>query len=155
MEKSETIKKITVLQRELAKTMRRHAFKHWITLSMSTSQMKSLFCIIENERLSSKKLADILGVTPANVTGIIDRLLEQGLVQRVENTQDRRVFFLEITQTGKMLVENLEQHASENSARMLSGMSGDDLEHLHLGLAAFLEVACSQMKEDKTLHKEN
>ena len=80
MDKNETIKKITGLQRELAKAMRRQAFKHWMTLSMSTSQMKSLICIIESEKLSSKKLADMLDVTPANVTGIIDKLIEQGLV---------------------------------------------------------------------------
>ncbi len=154
MEKSETIKKITELQRELAKTMRRHAFKHWMALSMSTSQVKTLFCIIENEKISSKKLADILDVTPANVTGIIDRLIEQGLVRRAESLQDRRVVFLEATQIGKKLIENLEQHVSEQSSRMLSGMSEDELEHLYLGLAAFVRVTRSRIQEDKTLNKD-
>lgn len=153
-EKSETIKKITALQRELAKTMRRHAFKHWMTLSMSTSQMKSLMCIIENEKLSSKKLADMLDVTPANVTGVIDKLIEQGLVSRSESAQDRRVVFLEATEAGKKLIENLEQHASEQSSRMLSAMSEDELEHLYLGLAAFARVTRSRVPEDKILDKD-
>jgi DNA-binding MarR family transcriptional regulator len=149
MEKSETIKRITGLQRELGKTMRRYAFKHWMTLSMSTSQMKTLFCVIENEKISSKKLADMLDVTPANVTGIIDKLIEQGSVRRVENSQDRRVAFLEATPAGKKLIENLEQHVTEHSAKMLSGMSEDDLTHLYLGLSAFLKVANSRIQEDK------
>jgi DNA-binding MarR family transcriptional regulator len=148
MEKSETIKRITGIQRELAKTMRRHAFKHWMTLSMSTSQMKSLMCIIESEKLSSKKLADMLDVTPANVTGVIDKLIEQGLVSRSESPEDRRVVFLEATLAGKKLIENLEQHATENSARMLAGMSEDDLNHLYLGLSSFLKVAGSQIKKE-------
>jgi DNA-binding MarR family transcriptional regulator len=153
-EKSETIKKITELQRELAKTMRRHAFKHWMTLSISTSQVKTLFCIIENESISSKKLADIFDVTPANVTGIIDRLIEQGLVRRAESSQDRRVVFLEATQIGKKLIENLEQHVSKQSSKMLSGMSEDELAHLYLGLAAFVRVTRSRVQEDKTLNKD-
>jgi len=153
-EKSETIRKITALQRELAKSMRRHAFKHWMTLSMSTSQMKSLMCIIENEKLSSKKLADILDVTPANVTGVIDKLIEQGLVSRSESAQDRRVVFLKATEAGKKLIENLEQHASEQSSRMLSGMSEDELEHLYLGLAAFARVTRFRVQEGKTLNKD-
>jgi DNA-binding MarR family transcriptional regulator len=95
MEKNETIVKITGLQHEMAKTMRRHAFKHWVGLNLSTSQVKALFCIAENERISSKKLAEKLEVTPANVTGIIDRLIEQKLVKRLENPQDRRFVFLE------------------------------------------------------------
>jgi len=150
MEKSETIKKITGLQRELAKSMRRHAFKHWMALSMSTSQVKTLFCIIENESISSKKLADILEVTPANVTGIIDRLIEQGLVRRSESLQDRRVVFLEATEIGKKLIENLEQHVSEQSFKMLSGMSEDDLNHLYLGLSAFIKVVRPPFQEGNT-----
>jgi DNA-binding MarR family transcriptional regulator len=150
MEKSETIKRIIGLQRELAKTMRQHAFKHWMALSMSTSQVKTLFCIIENEKISSKKLADILEVTPANVTGIIDRLIEQGLVRRVESSQDRRVAFLEVTQAGNKLIENLEQHVVERSTGMLSGMSADDLDHLYLGLSAFIKVVRPPFKESNT-----
>lgn len=147
MEKSETIKKISGLQRELAKTMRRHAFKHWMTLSMSISQVKTLLCIIENGKISSKKLADMLDVTPANITGIIDRLIEQGLVRRVESSQDRRVVFLEVTPAGKKLVENLEQHFSERSSKMLSAMSENNLEHLYLGLSAFQKVVNSQVQD--------
>ncbi|MGA3094113.1 MAG: MarR family transcriptional regulator [Dehalococcoidales bacterium] len=154
VEKSETIKKITGLQRELAKSMRQHAFKHWMALSMSTSQVKTLFCIIENESISSKKLADILEVTPANVTGIIDRLIEQGLVLRAESLQDRRVVFLEATEMGKQLIENLEQYVSEQSFKMLSGMSEDELDHLYLGLSAFLKVTRSKLPNDKTPGKD-
>ena len=150
VEKSETIKKITGLQRELAKSMRQHAFKHWMALSMSTSQVKTLFCIIENESISSKKLADILEVTPANVTGIIDRLIEQGLVRRAESLQDRRVVLLEATEMGKHLIENLEQHVSEQSFKMLSGMSEDELDHLYLGLSAFIKVVRPTVQEDET-----
>ena len=145
MEKSETIKRITGLQRELAKTMRGYAFKHWMTLSLSTTQVKSLFCIVENERISSRKLADMLDVTPANVTGIVDKLIEQGLVQRVENSQDRRVVFLESTGTGKKLIENLEQMAIEHTTRMLSNLNEDELNHLYLGIAALLKATRTHM----------
>ena len=149
MDKNGTIKKINLLQRELAKTMRRQAFKHWMTLSMSTSQMKSLMCIIESEKLSSKKLADMLDVTPANVTGVIDKLIEQGLVSRSESPDDRRVVLLEATPAGKKLIENLEQHVTEHSSKMLSMMNEDDLNYLYLGLSAFLKVAGAHIREDK------
>jgi DNA-binding MarR family transcriptional regulator len=151
MEKSESIKKIVGLQRELAKTMRAHAFKHWMTLSLSTTQVKSLFCIVENERISSKKLADMLFVTPANVTGIVDKLIEQGFVRRVENSEDRRVVFLETTDEGKKLIANLEQMATEHTAKMLSGLSGEELNHLYLGMAALLKANQDQALKEKNL----
>jgi DNA-binding MarR family transcriptional regulator len=145
MEKSDYIKKITVLQRELGKTMRGHAFKHWMKLNLSTTQVKSLFCIVEHESISSSKLAEMLDVTPANVTGIVDKLIEQGLVKRVENSQDRRVVFLETTAEGKKLIENLEQMATEHSAKMLSGLTEEELNHLYLGMAAFLKANQAQI----------
>ena len=151
MEKSESIKKISALQRELAKTMRAHAFKHWMTLSLSTTQVKSLFCIVENERISSRKLADMLEVTPANVTGIVDKLIEQGLVRRVENAQDRRVVFLESTDEGKKLMSSLEQMTSEHMSKMLGGLSEEDLNHLYLGMAAFLRATQSQAQSKESL----
>jgi MarR family transcriptional regulator, organic hydroperoxide resistance regulator len=149
MDKKETIIRITALQRELSKTMRSHAFKHWMTLNLSTTQVKSLFCIVENESISSKKLADMLEVTPANVTGIVDKLIEQGLVRRVENSQDRRVGFLESTDAGKKLIENLEQMATEHSTKMLSGLNEEELSHLYLGMAAFLKMAQLHLPHNK------
>jgi DNA-binding MarR family transcriptional regulator len=151
MEKCECINKIAGLQRVLAKSMRAHAFKHWMTLSLSTTQVKSLFCIVENERISSKKLADMLDVTPANVTGIVDKLIEQGFVRRVENSEDRRVVFLETTDEGKKLLTNLEQMATEHTTKMLSGLSEDELNHLYLGMAAFLKANQAQDRLEKNL----
>ena len=141
MEKSEAINGIIKLQHQLARHMRSHAVEHWKTINLGISQVKALFCLVENRDVSSSKMAEILGVTPANVTGIVDRLIEQGLVQRVASAEDRRVTFLEPTPEGKRLIENLEQHVSERSTMMLSGMTEAELEHLYLGLKAFLRVS--------------
>ena len=145
MDKSERISRIAELQKELVRTMRRQAFRHWMTLSLSTTQMKSLFCIVENERISSKKLADILDVTPANVTGIADKLIEQGLVRRVENARDRRVVLLESTDAGKKLMDNLEQMATEHTSKILADLSQEELDHHYIGMAAFLRAAQTRL----------
>ncbi|MDG6935058.1 MAG: MarR family transcriptional regulator [Nitrososphaerota archaeon] len=48
-------------------------------------------------------LSDELHVTPANVTGIIDRLESRGLLKRRSHAGDRRSTLLELTQTGLAL----------------------------------------------------
>jgi hypothetical protein len=55
---------------------------------------------------------------------------------------------------GKQLIENLEQYVSEQSFKMLSGMSEDELDHLYLGLSAFLKVTRSKLPNDKTPGKD-
>ncbi len=146
MDKKQTIKQIAALQRELGSTMRRYAFRRWLTLSLSTAQVKSLFCIVENRGISSGKLAEMLGVTPANVTGIADRLIEQGLVRRVESASDRRVAGLEATDAGQTLIDSLEQLASEHVSSILSDLSEEELLHLYEGMKAFLTAARNHLK---------
>lgn len=146
MDRKQTIKDITILQRELMGTMRRYSFRRWMNLNMSTAQVKSLFCIVENCGISSGKLAELLEVTPANVTGIVDRLIEQGLVRRVESAQDRRVAALEATDDGKTLMESLDQLAAEHLVLILGDLGERELEHLNLGLAAFLSAARKNLR---------
>jgi DNA-binding MarR family transcriptional regulator len=138
MEKRETIAKIIGLQRQHGEIMRQHSFPHWMKLGLTAVQFKSLLYIVKTGDGNSKKLSDILGVTPANVTGVIDRLIGQGLVQRVENPEDRRVAILHATDKGKKLITNLEENTVEHMAKLLSSLNEEELDHLYKGLSAFL-----------------
>jgi DNA-binding MarR family transcriptional regulator len=53
-------------------------------------------------------LAAELAATPGNVTGVLDRLEEQGLVVRRRDEQDRRALRLELTPKGQRLVRAFE-----------------------------------------------
>lgn len=52
------------------------------------------------ERLTASALAAKLGVTPAAVTYIVDRLAERGYVERSVNPADRRQTLLTVRDTG-------------------------------------------------------
>lgn len=51
-------------------------------------------------RATVKELAAELQVTPANVTGILDRLERDGLATRSRSNEDRRVVFARLTERG-------------------------------------------------------
>ncbi len=51
--------------------------------------------------LKMSQLSDVLRVSNGNVTGIADRLGEEGLVERVPVPGDRRAMILRITQRGQ------------------------------------------------------
>jgi DNA-binding MarR family transcriptional regulator len=138
--KQEQIAKIIELERQFGDRMHPPSYRHWMSLGLTTVQLKSLFFIVKNSNANSKKLSDTLGVTPANVTGVIDRLIERGMVQRVESTKDRRITLLQATSKGKKLIASLDEHVVEHMAKLLSYLSEDELGHLHLGLAAFIKA---------------
>jgi DNA-binding MarR family transcriptional regulator len=49
-------------------------------------------------------LVERLGCVRSNVTGLIDRLQEDGLVRRVDHPDDRRMLFAELTEEGHALI---------------------------------------------------
>src|SRR5256714_10854162 len=53
-----------------------------------------------NHRLPLGELADHLAVSPRNVTGLIDHLEQDGLVQRIDDPNDRRSTYAQLTPAG-------------------------------------------------------
>jgi DNA-binding MarR family transcriptional regulator len=94
-----------------------------------------------------------LGVTPPNVTGIIDRLVEQGLVSREENPENRRMLVLTVTGKGRNLLATLRESNMKRMLNVLSGLSEDELSVVAQGLAA-LAGASRKIQGEAILNKE-
>jgi DNA-binding MarR family transcriptional regulator len=140
MEKAELIKKVVELQRRVNRVLRRQVPDAWLQLNITIPQLKSLFFISNQGSTSVGKLAAALGVTPANVTGIIDRLVEQGLVSRTENPEDRRMLVLRVTERGQALITDLRERQISRLSKVLSRLSPEELSTLAEGLALMLRA---------------
>jgi len=54
------------------------------------------------------RLADQLGVAFSNLTGIVSRMEERGIVERVHDAEDRRVVLAQLTPIGREVVHKVE-----------------------------------------------
>ncbi len=70
----------------------------------SMSQMATLFQISRRGRLAVSDIGDDLGVSNAAASQLLDRLVQQGLVLRSENPQDRREKQLVLTDLGHQVM---------------------------------------------------
>jgi DNA-binding MarR family transcriptional regulator len=86
------------------------------------------------------RLAEILDASMSSATGIIDRMEERGLVERVRVPDDRRVVLVRPTAAGLALVDDAELVRSEVMRAALGRMTVDQLERLTL-VAADLQAA--------------
>jgi DNA-binding MarR family transcriptional regulator len=76
------------------------------------------------------ELSRLLLVTSGNLTGIVDRLEQEGLVWREPDGEDRRVIRVRLTPKGRKLTERmLPQHADDVNA-ILSGLAPETLAQL-------------------------
>ena len=80
-------------------------------------------------------LADELDSTPRNITGLVDHLERDGLVERVPDLQDRRSVRARLTPAGRERIESIWKEGLEHQFEVVQGMSKDDLAQLrHLCL---------------------
>lgn len=140
MDKATLINKIVDLERRLSRALSRYTPEPWLGLNLTVAQLKCLVVIANEGSTNSRKLAEALGVTPANITGIIDRLMEQGLVSRRENPEDRRMLLIELTERGDNLLRNLRERGMSYLSEALSCMALEDLKALAQGLSALAKV---------------
>ena len=140
MEREELINEIIKQQHQLMYAMDRDESMAWMELNLTIAQLKSLLFIYFEGTTNFIKLANALRVTPPNVTGIINRLVEQELVTREENPEDRRTFILRTTETGKALIEGLRESGINRMAIILGQLSMEELTTLETGLAVLVKV---------------
>ena len=80
--------------------------------------------------LTARELADHLDATPANVTGILDRLEDARLVARAKSPDDGRVVLVRLTERGRGKVDAMQGVGAAILADMFDGWTVRDLGEL-------------------------
>jgi DNA-binding MarR family transcriptional regulator len=149
MEKAQLIRQVIELQHKVNRMLRRQVPDAWMELSLTLAQLKSLFFISSEGNTNVRKLAAALSVTSANVTGIVDRLVKQGLVTRRENPEDRRMLLLQVTDKGRALITDLRERQISRLSEILDYMSPDEVSILAQGLSSLLKACELCQKETR------
>jgi DNA-binding MarR family transcriptional regulator len=76
------------------------------------------------------ELSQRMMVSNGNVTGLVDRLLEQGLVSRRPSPKDRRAQLVSLTAEGRRFFGAMARANGDWIGEMLAGLSADDIETL-------------------------
>jgi DNA-binding MarR family transcriptional regulator len=139
--RDELTEAIIQLWKQMGQCMGKDAPEAWLELSLTIGQLKSLLFIDYEGSTNFKRLAAALGVTPPNVTGIVDRLVEHELVSRSENPENRRMQILRLTEKGATLLNELKERKVSQLTALLSRMDMQDLFALEQGLAALTRAA--------------
>jgi DNA-binding MarR family transcriptional regulator len=111
--------------------MERWAEKHGLT----QGRLGVLFRLYRCGDTPLGDLAAELDSTPRNITGLVDHLERDGLVERVPDPDDRRSVRARLTEAGRARIEAIWQEGIEHQHEVVVGFSNDDLAQLrHLCL---------------------
>ncbi|MEF3274307.1 MAG: MarR family transcriptional regulator [Chloroflexus sp.] len=102
-------------------------------ISLTLPQMVTLFTIREAGICRMSDLAEITQQSAGTLTGIVDRLIDDHLVGRVRDVEDRRVVQVMLTRQGEQRLALVEAARRADMERILARFSLEqlrDLEHL-------------------------
>ncbi len=114
-----------------------------VRLGISMTHFHVLTLLRHHEAMPMGRLADILDASMSSATGIIDRMEERGLVERVRVPDDRRVVLVRPTQTGLDLVDEAELVKSDVMGAAVARLTDEQLDRLAES-AACLAAAITQ-----------
>jgi len=132
------------LQREIAFTimdvarmLRTYADQRARQFGISRAQWVVLIRVERTEGLKQSELADILDLQPISLTRLLDRLAENGLIERRPDPNDRRANRLYLKPAARPLLAQLAELGADMMGTVLEGIDPKEMERLlhDLGLA--------------------
>lgn len=121
-------------------------------VGLSIAQCDVLTTLTEREGLSQQDLAERLYVTKGNISGLIDRLVAAGLVERRTIASDRRSHAIYLTPMGRTAA----QKGIEEQARFVTETLGrmtekdlDEFERLLMAARDIVRLTDGDMKPGK------
>lgn len=110
-------------------------------LDLTSSQYKLLLTLDETGPLGQQRLAELVGIDPRNAVPIIETSVEQGLLIRQVDTNDRRRRVLELTPTGRRRATKLRSLSADIEEELLEPLDPVDRVTLRRILRALLDAS--------------
>lgn len=112
------------------------------------SHVKVMFYLRHKNSCSISKIAQVLQISKPNMTPIIDKLIQEGLVNRYNDPSDRRILRIELTEKAHDFFKKQEEKVKERLMEKISSLEASDLENLDLTIDKFVTLV-DKLKHDK------
>ena len=111
---------------ELFHALMRHVAEshapEFLGVDVTMSQAKALYLLSVRPGVPMSSIAAELRVGPSAVSGLVDRLVAQGYVERKEDPVDRRQQLVTITDTGMAALDHMRELRAQITLRLLKGL---------------------------------
>lgn len=123
----------------------------WQSLDLTMAQFKVFLTLNFEGEVPISKLAQTLGIRHPTASHLVERLVQAGLVERIEQATDRRYTLARLTSQGTMTVQRLRQGRENRFQHWLSQLDEQDLAALRQGLEALNRIVASSSSQEATI----
>src|SRR6478735_5512510 len=122
-----------------------------VKAGISMTHLHILWVLEHHGELPMSRLAELLDVSLSNATGLIDRMEERGLVERVRVPDDRRVVIVRASADGVRIRDEIEALKQDRMRSILGRLNHKQLDRL-LGAIGDLRAAMADEIGPDHLH---
>jgi len=116
----------------------RSEYELLVMLVMSLNEDKKAFTVTE--------ISNLLQITPAGVTHLINPLEQAGYIERLQAPSDRRIVLIGLTEKGTKVAEALISEVQEQLIGLVNHLGEDDSKTLIRLMAKSIEFFASQFE---------
>ncbi len=102
---------------------------------LTVARTRVLWLVRAQGPVTQRALADLLEVTPRNVTGLVDGLVAGGFVERSPHPDDRRATLVSLTPHAEQVVDRLAEGHGELGEQLFGSMTPEHRRAFADGLA--------------------
>ena len=135
------------LLHEVARLLKRRFEQRSRHLGLTRAQWQALFSLARNEGVHQGAMADLLDVEPITLMRILDKLEENGLIERRQHPSDRRIRLLFTTPAAHPVLEEMRKLGEITRTEALEGLPQADRDALLRSLTLMkcnLVAACTR-----------
>ncbi|MFO7884114.1 MAG: MarR family transcriptional regulator [Desulfobacteraceae bacterium] len=140
LESDDVVKEITGYIRKLNHVIHTGLSKSGQPYGLTGSQCRLLRVLSDFGDLSSAQLSRKLYVTPANITGIIDRLEKKELVKRLMKQKDRRISHISLSEKGQALARHMPDPIEEKLTSGFKHLSQGDVHQIKESIKQIIQM---------------
>lgn len=129
--------------------------EEWISidLAVSKTELLTLLQVDRNGEIIMSQIADYINIPMSTATGLVERLVKKGYLERARSESDRRIVTIRLTDDGKKLAGEMKQTINSYIKLIYDALTEEERELL-FGIFTKISRILSKKSEDRDTAKE-
>lgn len=127
----------------------------WIKMDLKFSKLEIFTMILldRNKQVTMTELVEYINSPMSTATGIVDRLVKSGYIERDRSETDRRIVVLTLTDSGSQIIKDFKNTISKYLEVILGALSEEEKQSLLKIVSKIMNTL--QSETAKEMHSDN
>ena len=147
---SQEVEEFDQLMNQMMRSLHQNNPTWLMETDLTEAQFFTGMFIQQHGTSTMSEIANALGVSLSAITGIIDRMVKHGYVERIRDESDRRLVRVQLTEKGNINLDQILDHKNDHLRAILSTLNAEDRTTL-LGVIRKINEALTQQQTNNQL----